>query len=80
MKKQQDLRNCHMRAHTHDLVSLVLTKRLFTASCAIQPKNYLATKFPEVQHSWDAYGIMETLVVDNGKEFYSQHFQVPANN
>ena len=42
---------------------------------AIQPKNYLSTKFPGVQNTWDAYGVMETLVVDNGKEFYSQHFQ-----
>ncbi len=42
---------------------------------AIQPKSYVSTKFPSVENTWDAYGLMETLVVDNGKEFYSRHFQ-----
>lgn len=42
---------------------------------AIQPKSYVPRLFPSVQNTWDTYGLMETLVVDNGKEFYSRHFQ-----
>ncbi|MBE9002773.1 transposase [Nostoc sp. LEGE 12447] len=41
----------------------------------IHPKDYVKNKFPSVTKDWNAYGIMEILVVDNGKEFYSQHFQ-----
>lgn len=42
---------------------------------AIHPKNYIINKFPSVKNDWNVYGLMEVLVVDNGKEFYSQHFQ-----
>ncbi|MBE9229677.1 transposase [Phormidium sp. LEGE 05292] len=42
---------------------------------AIRPKDYVKSKFPSVQHDWNAYGLMETLVVDNGKEFLSEHFK-----
>lgn len=41
----------------------------------IHPKDYVKNKFPSVKKDWNVYGIMEILVVDNGKEFYSQHFQ-----
>lgn len=42
---------------------------------AIRPKDYVKAKFPSVQHDWNTYGLMETLVVDNGREFYSDHFK-----
>jgi putative transposase len=42
---------------------------------AISPKNYLREKFPSVEHTWDAYGLMENVVVDNGKEFHSEDFE-----
>ncbi len=42
---------------------------------AIRPKDYVKSKFPSVQHDWVTYGLMETLVVDNAKEFYSSHFK-----
>ena len=42
---------------------------------AIRPKDYVKEKFPSVKKEWNAYGLMEVLVVDNGKEFYSKHFQ-----
>lgn len=42
---------------------------------SIQKKDYVKTQFPDVKNTWDAYGIMEILVVDNGKEFYSKSFQ-----
>ncbi|AND41445.1 Mu transposase C-terminal domain-containing protein [Cytobacillus oceanisediminis] len=42
---------------------------------AITPKTYVKDKYPEIVHSWLAYGIPELLVVDNGKEFKSKHFK-----
>ena len=42
---------------------------------AIRPKDYVSEKFPSVKKEWNVYGLMEVLVVDNGKEFYSKHFQ-----
>lgn len=38
---------------------------------AIKPKSYVRKAYPEIVNSWDAYGIFETAVVDNGKEFHS---------
>ncbi|MUG91776.1 DDE-type integrase/transposase/recombinase [Scytonema sp. UIC 10036] len=40
---------------------------------SIQSKDYLKTTFNSVKNSWNVSGIMEILVVDNGKEFYSEH-------
>jgi putative transposase len=37
---------------------------------AFFPKNDLKSKFPSVEGDWDAYGVMRTLVVDNGREFH----------
>ncbi len=42
---------------------------------SIQPKDYVSQRFPSVENTWNVYGLMETLVVDNGKEFYSEHFK-----
>jgi putative transposase len=42
---------------------------------AIRPKNYLHTQFPSVENTWDTYGLPEVIVVDNGKEFHSTHFE-----
>jgi putative transposase len=42
---------------------------------AISPKNYLRSQYPSVENSWDTYGLPEVIVVDNGKEFYSTHFE-----
>lgn len=42
---------------------------------AIRPKDYVQSRFKSVQNKWSVYGLMETLVVDNGKEFYSSHFK-----
>jgi putative transposase len=41
---------------------------------AIRPKAYVGKLYPEIEHTWDAYGIPEVIVVDNGKEFYSEDF------
>jgi putative transposase len=42
---------------------------------AIKPKGYVKDFYPEIEHDWPASGLPERLVVDNGKEFYSRHFE-----
>ncbi|HHP7230594.1 MAG TPA: Mu transposase C-terminal domain-containing protein [Xenococcaceae cyanobacterium] len=44
-------------------------------SHAIGTKDYLKTSYPNVENHWDTYGLPETIVVDNGKEFYSISFE-----
>ncbi|AZN40414.1 DDE-type integrase/transposase/recombinase [Paenibacillus albus] len=40
---------------------------------AISPKNYVKELFPDVENSWDSYGLPELLVTDRGKDFMSSH-------
>ncbi|WP_225587218.1 Mu transposase C-terminal domain-containing protein [Methylomonas fluvii] len=42
---------------------------------AILPKNYVAQQYPDVECQWLAYGIMVTLVCDNGLEFHSEQLK-----
>jgi putative transposase len=42
---------------------------------AIRPKSYVKAEFPSVENDWEAYGIPELIVVDNGKEFRSKNFE-----
>lgn len=42
---------------------------------AIKPKTYLRIEFPSIKNEWEAYGIPELIVVDNGKEFHSKDFE-----
>ncbi|MCA1617779.1 MAG: DDE-type integrase/transposase/recombinase [Acidobacteria bacterium] len=42
---------------------------------AIKPKRYVKAEFPTVENEWEAYGIPELIVVDNGKEFRSRDFE-----
>ncbi|NJA08340.1 transposase [Methylococcaceae bacterium WWC4] len=42
---------------------------------AILPKNYVAQQYPDVESQWLAYGIMVTLVCDNGLEFHSEQLK-----
>jgi len=42
---------------------------------AILPKNYVAQQYPDVARQWLAYGIMVTLVCDNGLEFHSEQLK-----
>ncbi|AEF98495.1 Integrase catalytic region [Methylomonas methanica MC09] len=42
---------------------------------AILPKNYVAEQYPDVECLWLAYGIMVTLVCDNGLEFHSEQLK-----
>ncbi|MEL6113837.1 transposase family protein [Photobacterium sp. SP02] len=38
---------------------------------AIKPKDYVSERFPSIEHEWYCQGKMESLVVDNGREFWS---------
>ncbi len=42
---------------------------------AILPKVRLGSAGLRIKHSWPCSGVMETLVVDNGKEFHSEGFR-----
>ncbi|KDM93137.1 Mu transposase C-terminal domain-containing protein [Photobacterium galatheae] len=37
---------------------------------AIKPKDYVKERYPSIEHDWYCQGKMETLVVDNGPEFW----------
>jgi putative transposase len=36
-------------------------------------KGYVPKQYPDVKHEWECYGKIETLVVDNGAEFWSKN-------
>lgn len=42
---------------------------------AIRPKTYVQKIYPDIENTWDAYGIPEMLTVDNAKEFYGKDFK-----
>lgn len=42
---------------------------------SINPKNYVKSKFIEVKHEWNCYGLMETLKVDNAPEFKGKQLE-----
>jgi putative transposase len=39
---------------------------------AITPKDTLLSECPEIQNEWDAWGVMECIVMDNGMEFHGE--------
>lgn len=41
---------------------------------SIRPKTYIRERYPEIIHSWGAYGLPELVVVDNAKQYYSASF------
>lgn len=42
---------------------------------AILPKNYVKERYPRVEGEWPSFGLMETLVCDNGLEFHSKSLE-----
>ena len=40
------------------------------------PKSNLRETYPTIQNAWNAYGVMRSLVVDNGQEFHSKSLEV----
>lgn len=43
---------------------------------AFTPKQWLKEHYPEIKHRWDAHGVMQELVVDNGLEFHSEALEL----
>jgi putative transposase len=41
---------------------------------AIRPKTYVRDKYPDIKHTWDAYGMPRLLVVDNAKHWICADF------
>jgi putative transposase len=39
---------------------------------AIRPKNYVKEKYPDIVNSWDTYGLIDVLVIDNAKHWYGK--------
>jgi len=42
---------------------------------AFLPKVSMSAEYPDVKGTWDAFGTIETLVVDNGLEFHAQNLE-----
>lgn len=65
-----DFTRCVLGIH----ISFSAPSYLTVAKClqhAFMPKTNLHDEYPSVVNSWDAYGVMQELVVDNGAEFHS---------
>jgi putative transposase len=58
-------------------LSFVAPSYLSVMQCllhAIRPKTYVRDKYPDIKHTWDAYGLPQLLVVDNAKHWFSADF------
>jgi putative transposase len=42
---------------------------------AITPKTYVSVLYPEIGHTYDSYGMIETLVTDQGKEYIGRDME-----
>jgi len=42
---------------------------------AISSKNYVSTKYPDIKNQWLNHGVPESIRVDNGKDFISNHLK-----
>lgn len=45
---------------------------------SIKKKSYVSQRYPEVKNEWRCYGIPETLVVDNAKQYWSESLEDAA--
>ena len=45
---------------------------------AIMPKEYIRSKYPQIENPWPCWGIPQELVVDNGREFHSKDLEEAA--
>ncbi len=42
---------------------------------AILPKTYIKDRYPRLQHAWPCFGVMESVGLDNGKDFHAEALQ-----
>jgi putative transposase len=62
-------------------VSYVPPSYLSIQQCILQGirlKNYIRDKYPNIKHTWDAYGVPEEAIVDNAKENISDYLEDAA--
>ena len=45
---------------------------------AIMPKDYVRSKYPQIENPWLCWGIPNQIVVDNGREFHSKDLEAAA--
>jgi putative transposase len=45
---------------------------------AIKKKVYIKERYPEIKNDWLCYGVMESLVVDNAKQYWSESLEDAA--
>ncbi len=69
--------------HTRSILGFDLSfdppSHLTVARClrhAMLPKGSLKEKYPSVKGTWDMYGVMDTLVCDNGAEFHGDSLEL----
>ncbi|MBC7905601.1 MAG: DDE-type integrase/transposase/recombinase [Rhodospirillaceae bacterium] len=46
---------------------------------SVLPKTYVRERYPEIKNDWACYGVPETVVVDNGREFHSKDFELACH-
>jgi len=42
---------------------------------AIRPKTYIRSKYPSIKNTWNTFGVMKQLVLDNAPEFWGRHLE-----
>lgn len=47
---------------------------------AITPKKESLSKYPKIKNTWDAWGVPETIVIDNGREFHSRDVEAACRH
>lgn len=73
--------------HTRGILGIDLSfdppSHLTVARClrhAMLPKGDLQARFPSITGQWEMFGIMETLVCDNGAEFHGDSLEIACLN
>lgn len=69
---------CYSKQILGYYVSFEPPSYLSLAECikhAIIPKEYVKEKYPDIQSTWESYGIPEEIVCDNGRDYTSNHFK-----
>jgi len=66
--------DCYTRCVLGIYIGFIPPSYQSVAAClkhCFMPKVNLKQEFPEIVNEWSAYGVMDQLVVDGGREFYS---------
>lgn len=47
-------------------------------SHSIKPKDYISSRYPDIENSWPCWGLPQLVVCDNGNEFHSKDLESAA--